>query len=112
MWKPGAQVLSVKGQTRELYLRPPNWDPRKLAHNQHFAFLNDAYSSFFRANTNNVDASSRNITTPIQPFVARLPIHWVPTLNVSGFIHPASSSTLMTIDSRPMTPPAAINPLE
>src|SRR6266576_1895323 len=106
------QERNVKGQTWEFYPSPAKLDPLKLTHYQRFAFLNFTYSSFFRANTNNVDASSRNITTPSHPFVARLPIHCAPTLTVSGFIHPASSSTCMPIGSSPITPPAAINPLE
>src|SRR5258708_13462713 len=104
------QERNVKRQTREFYPSPAKLDPPKLTHYQRFAFLNFAYSSFFRANTNNVDASSRNITTPIQPFVARPPIHSLPTLNVSGFIHPASSNPLLTLKTSPTTPPPPLNP--
>src|ERR1700682_506910 len=99
--------VRIEGRTR-----PEKSNSRTLTYCRNFPSLKCAYSSFFRAKTNSDDARSRNITTPSQPFVARLPSHRVPTLNVSGFIHPASSSTLMTIASRPMTPPAAINPLE
>jgi hypothetical protein len=73
---------------------------------------NYSYSSFLRAKTNSDDASSRNITTPSHPFVARLPIHCVPTLNLSGVIQPLISISLMMMASKPTTPPAAINPLE
>ena len=42
------------------------------------------YSSFLRAKTKSDDASSTNITTPSQSFVARLPIHFVADVEFVG----------------------------
>jgi hypothetical protein len=63
------------------------------------------HCSFLRANMKSDVARSKNIAIPNQPFVARLPIHFVPALNLSGATQPLISMILMSIANKPTTAP-------